>query len=105
MVSKVCLDCGAVIPRGPRCASCTSKRNILRGSSTARGLGSQWRRVRKRQLRRQPICELRLPGCTFLATQGDHITPREQGGKATAANTRSACAPCNIRRRFVKEPA
>ena len=102
MVSRSCLSCGAVIPRGPRCAACTSKLNVERGSSTNRGYSSRWRRISERQRARVPWCEVRLPGCTRVATAADHIVPLEQGGRSTARNARSACTSCNNRRRYVE---
>lgn len=45
-------------------------------------------------------CQLRLPGCTGLATTGDHIKPRSARPdlQYDVTNGRPACLPCNIRR-------
>lgn len=39
-------------------------------------------------------CQLRLPGCTVIATVADHIAPRETAGDGVE-NLQAACAPCN----------
>jgi 5-methylcytosine-specific restriction endonuclease McrA len=45
----------------------------------------------------QPICQLRLPGCTRVATMADHIIPlsRWPQGRYVEANVRSSCWNCN----------
>lgn len=100
---KACLACGEP-SKGTRCPSCTSKLNIARGSSTRRGYTSRWRRISARQRARVPWCELRLPGCTRLATAADHVIPLEQGGRSIASNARSSCTSCNNRRRYLENP-
>ena len=102
MTLRPCLSCG-IATKATRCPACTSERNIARGSSTKRGYTSRWRRISAAQRRRVPYCELRLPGCTFLADAADHIVPLEQGGKSTAGNARSACTACNNRRRHTEK--
>ena len=98
---RPCLSCGEP-GKATRCPTCTSERNIERGSSTRRGYTSRWRRISARQRARVPWCELRLPGCTRLATAADHIAPLAQGGRSIASNARSACASCNNRRRHME---
>lgn len=39
-------------------------------------------------------CQIRLDGCTTIATQADHIRPREVAGDGLD-NLRAACAWCN----------
>lgn len=39
-------------------------------------------------------CELRLPGCTGVATGADLIVPRSKGGRAVRENARPACRHC-----------
>lgn len=43
-------------------------------------------------------CEVRLPGCTKVATTRDHIVPLHNGGLDTVENCRPACRPCNSKR-------
>lgn len=42
-------------------------------------------------------CQLRLPGCTTIATTVDHIRDRTTAGDGPD-NLRAACAPCNMAR-------
>lgn len=42
-------------------------------------------------------CRLELQGCTVIATQADHIAPREVAGDGLD-NLRAACAWCNNKR-------
>lgn len=42
-------------------------------------------------------CQIRLPGCTTVATTADHVAPRETGGDGLD-NLRAACMGCNVRR-------
>ncbi len=46
------------------------------------------------------VCWLRLPGCTVVATTGDHVIPRSERPdlQYDVANGRPACLPCNQRR-------
>jgi 5-methylcytosine-specific restriction endonuclease McrA len=44
------------------------------------------------------VCQLSLPGCTFVATTADHVIPRSLGGDSDPDNLRAACRPCNSRR-------
>jgi hypothetical protein len=44
-------------------------------------------------------CELRLPGCTLIATEGDHVrAPRAGGAWFDLGNIRAACRHCNASR-------
>lgn len=45
-----------------------------------------------------PVCHLRLPGCTRVATTKDHLIPWSLGGTNDLANLRPACKTCNSRR-------
>lgn len=40
-------------------------------------------------------CWLRLPGCTGVGEEDDHIVPYAHGGMDTVANIRRACKHCN----------
>lgn len=56
-----------------------------------------WRKVRTQVLERDAHrCQLRLPGCTTLATQVHHLTAREASGDNPAALV-AACRSCNLR--------
>ena len=43
-------------------------------------------------------CWLRLPGCTGVGEEDDHIVPYAHGGMDTVANIRRACKHCNASR-------
>lgn len=71
-------------------------------STRSRRLPPNWRTIRTRILRRdQHTCRLRLPGCTELATQVDHIQP---GDDHSPDNLRASCAHCNARANIATRP-
>lgn len=44
-------------------------------------------------------CQLRLAGCTTVATHADHIVPISEGGKRLDPdNVRASCEHCNLKR-------
>lgn len=45
-----------------------------------------------------PVCWLKLPGCTRLATTKDHVIPVDLGGDDSMDNLRPACNKCNGKR-------
>lgn len=59
--------------------------------------GRPWRRLRDRVLKEQPLCQIRLPGCTGISTEVDHIQPRSVAPHLTMvrSNLRGACYNCN----------
>jgi 5-methylcytosine-specific restriction protein A len=60
-----------------------------RPSSAARGYGHRWRKLRRLQLNRHPLCQ--WPGCERPATDVDHILARARGGGDEEANLQSLC--------------
>jgi 5-methylcytosine-specific restriction protein A len=72
----------------------------LRRKRQNRVYGSAWRRVRPMVLARDGgLCQLRLEGCTAIATEVDHIVPVDAGGALyDMDNLRSSCTHCNRRR-------
>lgn len=72
-----------------------TRRERLRGSSTARGYDAQWRRVRLAVLTREPICR----DCGGLAHEVDHIRPLSQGGgRLDPRNLQPLCRECHARK-------
>ena len=65
-----------------------------RQSSTQRGYGAEWRKVRAAHLRAQPNCVQ----CGDVAEHVDHILPLAQGGTHAAANLQSLCQRCHSRK-------
>lgn len=68
-----------------------------------------WRALRDRVISEEPLCWLRLEGCTLVSTTADHVTPfRERPDLAMLrGNLRGACLHCNSSRqdRAKPEPA
>jgi 5-methylcytosine-specific restriction endonuclease McrA len=52
------------------------------------------------------LCLLRLPGCTIVATTGDHVIPKSERPDLAyeVTNGRPACRPCNSRRKTLPWP-
>ncbi len=58
--------------------------------------GRAWRKVRKRQLARQPLCEMCMrQGRMTPADQVHHVKPLSKGGTNAPSNLMSVCAPCH----------
>jgi 5-methylcytosine-specific restriction enzyme A len=58
-----------------------------------------WRAVRAGVLKRDGyVCQLKLVGCTGLATIADHIVVWRDGGSDDEANLRAVCASCHNKR-------
>lgn len=59
-----------------------------------------WRRLRDQVVREEPLCQLRLEGCTIWSQTGDHIFPVRYRPdlKFVRSNVRGACHHCNRRR-------
>jgi 5-methylcytosine-specific restriction endonuclease McrA len=59
-----------------------------------------WKTLARQVVREEPICWLRLPGCTIRSTTADHIIPVSQRSDLllVRANCRGACRPCNTQR-------
>ncbi len=71
-------------------------RGILR---QARGLGPDFERAKRLVIERDGgRCQLRLAGCTTVATTADHIVPRSKGGTSAMGNLRASCRHCNAAR-------
>ncbi|HXL93264.1 MAG TPA: HNH endonuclease [Streptosporangiaceae bacterium] len=76
----------------------------MRGTPAQRGYGAHWRKVRARQLRRQPLCEGWPPGtfCGKPATEVDHIDGNTDN--TAPSNLRSFCGLCHRRRTAADQP-
>ena len=60
-----------------------------------------WPIVRRTTLQRDGFaCQVRLPGCTTVATAADHVVALEHGGAPfDLSNLRAICTQCNSARR------
>lgn len=58
---------------------------------------TRWRKLRTQVLSNQPECQLRLAGCTIVATTVDHIHPLRLRPDLAyeVSNLQAACHHCN----------
>ena len=59
-----------------------------------------WKRLAKQVCTEEPVCWLRLAGCTTRSTTGDHVIPMAARPDLALirSNVRGACSPCNNKR-------
>jgi 5-methylcytosine-specific restriction endonuclease McrA len=59
-----------------------------------------WRKLRDQVVSDEPLCWLRLAGCTTLSTTADHVTPFKERPDLSMlrGNLRGACHHCNSSR-------
>lgn len=85
--------CPELAVRHGRCAQHQRERpprpSDLRPSSTARGYGYRWQKLRAAYLKQYPWCV--WPGCTRRATDVDHIIPKRDGGGDDWDNLQPLC--------------
>lgn len=74
-----------------------SKRPDRSGSTTSRGYGWQWQKLRKLILKRDDyVCvSCRGTGRFVTATEVDHILSKAQGGTDEHENLQSLCSDCH----------
>ena len=65
------------------------------GSTTARGYGHAWHKIRAKVLGSGSRCHY----CGTLATTVDHVIPKSRGGTDALSNLVPACARCNYSKR------
>ena len=95
--------CGVLVDGGDsRCPAhrrqANRERDDRRGSSTARGYGFDWQRLRRRKLQVDPLCEdCRSRGRATLAEEVDHIIriTERPDLRLDWANLRSLCQKCH----------
>lgn len=69
------------------------------GSSSARGYGQVWRRLRDHVMRRDVLCQVCLAhGLVVQATAVDHITPKSEGGPDSLQNLQAICLACHTQK-------
>ena len=80
------------------CAAHALRQDQWRGSPSARGYDSNWRRVRTVKLAANPLCELcGAAGGVTVATEVHHLqTIRERPDlRLTIENLQALCKPCH----------
>ncbi len=86
----VCTGCG------PRRKATDKAHDQRRGSSTSRGYGSRWRRLRMMFLRAHPLCaDCSGAGLTTAATDVHHIIAKRDGGADAWENLEALCHSCH----------
>lgn len=109
---KVCSTVGCpTLTAVGRCDACRAKAEQARGTRTQRGYTNAWLRISERYLARHPLCVVRRPGCTLVATVSDHypVSRRDlvaQGVRDPDADhrLRPVCAQCHGRETAVYQP-
>ena len=99
---RVCAEPGCrerqAAHRCPRHARISSHNHHGR-SRQERGLGAGWEGLKAFVISRDGgRCQLRLPGCTLVATTADHILARARRGQTIETNLRASCLHCNASR-------
>lgn len=98
---RFCHRCGAVT-RARRC-SCSGERHreldAVRGNSTARGYGREWRSISEDYRARHPWCEHhKAKGRLVPVALVDHVVPKDEGGSDDDSNLCSLCRSCHARK-------
>jgi HNH endonuclease len=57
--------------------------------------GRRYRQNRRRVLGTSRVCALRYDGCTYWATETDHVREVARGGPSTVENLQPTCSNCN----------
>jgi 5-methylcytosine-specific restriction enzyme A len=97
------------VPGSQYCAEHTlngcSKYDRGRGSSTERGYGHTWRKLRLMVLRRDPLCvDPFKVGCVAASLHADHIIPKRAGGTDSLEdNLQGLCGGCHTRKTLLEQ--
>jgi len=98
--------CHTLVSNGSRCALHARQIEQERGSSTRRGYGYEWRKIRDAFLQKHPWCsDLFGDHCGQLirATQADHVIPKSQGGTDDESNLDPKCDHCHDKKTAMKD--
>lgn len=76
---------------------CKAHASIRRGTTTERGYGGQWPRIRARVLFDEPLCRhCAEGGRVTAASEVDHIVPLSRGGaRLDRRNLQPLCGECH----------
>src|SRR5574343_544961 len=97
---RLCLQpgCSRVRVRDGRCAAHLQAHNARRGTTTERGYGADWQKLRAIVLASEPLCRhCNAQGRTTAATQVDHIVPIERAPqlRLVRSNLQPLCDDCH----------
>lgn len=108
MPRRPCLDCGRLTTNPSRCdvhqSEWQARQDRLRGSSTQRGYGGEWRRVAKAVLSQWvAVNGYHCPGYGVPSHSAekltvDHVVPKAAGGTDHPSNLSVLCRSCNSRK-------
>jgi 5-methylcytosine-specific restriction endonuclease McrA len=93
--------CAALVDSGGRCAKHRREeqangRGWARGTTTERGYGTHWQKLRAVVLGEEPLCrECSRRGIVTPATLVDHILPKASNGSDARENLQPLCADCH----------
>ncbi len=76
-----------------------------RGSSTKRGYGKQWRKLRDAFINENPLCNdlfEKHRGLPYMGEEVDHIIPKSQGGTDDWDNLQTLCHSCHSRKTAIE---
>ena len=67
-----------------------------RGTTTERGYGASWRKIRDQVLAEEPCCRIcAAKGMTTASEEVDHVMPKSKGGTDARANLQGVCNECH----------
>jgi 5-methylcytosine-specific restriction protein A len=96
-------NCPNRVQRG-KCKDCARVSEQARGTSTERGYGSAWQRLRDRVRTEEPLCRRCLAKDLIQATEEvDHIVPKSDGGTDDRANLQGLCKSCHSRKTMTED--
>jgi 5-methylcytosine-specific restriction protein A len=99
--------CPELTARGGRCPTHAKEAEAARGTTTAKGYGTRWQRVRRRYLYAHPWCVL----CSKTATVADHFPESRRSLVARGVSDpdawsrlRPLCTTCHNRETAKHQP-
>jgi len=97
--------CSTLVSSG-RCIKHTRVQELRRGTTTERGYGTDWQKLRAIKIEQDPLCQIKTHCDGTVATEVDHIIPIEDRPdlRLEWSNLQSACKACNSAKRDREMP-